>query len=291
MSYLIDTHAHLDMYENWAEIFKKAQDNGVKKIVIPSVETQYFQKIIDIANSSDDLFCMMGIFPTEAKTWTDDILEDMEKFSADKKVVGIGEIGLDYYWDKTFIDKQQDIFVKQIKLANKLNLPIVVHDREAHKDCFDILKDVNKGSKVLFHCFSGSPEFAMECVKEGWYIALGGVVTFKNAVKPKEVAQTVPLSHLVLETDSPYLTPVPFRGKENQPAYVKYVAEEIAKLRDVSVEEIITTTTKNAEEFFGIYKIRHLYTIFHKIISKDSHIEPLDEISHKSGILRLKASE
>lgn len=252
MSYLIDTHAHLDMYENWAEIFKKAQDNGVKKIVIPSVETQYFQKIIDIANSSDDLFCMMGIFPTEAKTWTDDILEDMEKFSADKKVVGIGEIGLDYYWDKTFIDKQQDIFVKQIKLANKLNLPIVVHDREAHKDCFDILKDVNKGSKVLFHCFSGSPEFAMECVKEGWYIALGGVVTFKNAVKPKEVAQTVPLSHLVLETDSPYLTPVPFRGKENQPAYVKYVAEEIAKLRDISVEEIITTTTKNAEEFFGI---------------------------------------
>ncbi len=252
MSYLIDTHAHLDMYENWAEIFKKAQDNGVKKIVIPSVETQYFQKIIDIANSSDDLFCMMGIFPTEAKTWTDDILDEMEKFSADKKVVGIGEVGLDYYWDKTFIDKQQDIFVKQIKLANKLNLPIVVHDREAHKDCFDILKDVNKGSKVLFHCFSGSPEFAMECVKEGWYIALGGVVTFKNAVKPKEVAQTVPLSHLVLETDSPYLTPVPFRGKENQPAYVKYVAEEIAKLRDISVEEIITTTTKNAEEFFGI---------------------------------------
>ena len=252
MSYLIDTHAHLDMYENWAEIFKKAQDDGVKKIVIPSVETQYFQKIIDIANSSDDLFCMMGIFPTEAKTWTDDILDEMEKFSADKKVVGIGEIGLDYYWDKTFIDKQQDIFVKQIKLANKLNLPIVVHDREAHKDCFDILKDVNKGSKVLFHCFSGSPEFAMECVKEGWYIALGGVVTFKNAVKPKEVAQTVPLSHLVLETDSPYLTPVPFRGKENQPAYVKYVAEEIAKLRDISVEEIITTTTKNAEEFFGI---------------------------------------
>lgn len=252
MSYLIDTHAHLDMYENWAEIFKKAQDDGVKKIVIPSVETQYFQKIIDIANSSDDLFCMLGIFPTEAKTWNDDILDEMEKLSEDKKVVGIGEIGLDYYWDKTFIDKQQDIFVKQIKLANKLSLPIVVHDREAHKDCFDILKEVNKGSKVLFHCFSGSPEFAMECVKEGWYIALGGVVTFKNAVKPKEVAQTVPLSHLVLETDSPYLTPVPYRGKENQPAYVKYVAEEIAKLRDITVEEVIGITTRNAEEFFGI---------------------------------------
>ena len=240
------------MYENWAEIFQDAQANNVKKIVIPSVETQYFQKVIDIANSNDDLFCMMGIFPTEAKTWTDDILNEMEKFSQDKKVVAIGEVGLDYYWDKTFVDKQQDIFIKQIKLANKLGLPIVVHDRDAHKDCFDILKEYNKGSKVLFHCFSGSPEFAQECVKEGWLIALGGVVTFKNAVKPKEVAQAVPLSHLVLETDSPYLTPVPYRGKENRPAYVKYVAEEIAKLRGVEADEIIEKTTRNAEEFFGI---------------------------------------
>lgn len=252
MTYLIDTHAHLDMYENWAEIFENAQANGIKKVVIPSVETQYFQKIIDIANSNDDMYCMMGIFPTEAKTWSDDILEQMENLAADKKVVAIGEVGLDYYWDKTFVDKQQDIFIKQIKLANKLNLPLVIHDREAHKDCFDLLKEHNKGSKVLFHCFSGSPEFAMECVKEGWYIALGGVVTFKNAIKAKEVAKTIPLSNLVLETDSPYLTPVPFRGKENQPAYVKYVAEEIAKLRDVNVEEIADITTKNAEEFFGI---------------------------------------
>ena len=252
MAYLIDTHAHLDMYENWAEIFQNAQENNVKKIVIPSVETQYFQKVVDIANSSDDLFCMMGIFPTEAKTWTDDILDEMEKFAEDKKVVAIGEVGLDYYWDKTFVDKQQDIFIKQIKLANKLGLPLVIHDRDAHKDCFDILKEYNKGSKVLFHCFSGSPEFALECVKEDWLIALGGVVTFKNAVKPKEVAQAVPLSHLVLETDSPYLTPVPYRGKENRPAYVKYVAEEIAKLRGVETDEIIEKTTRNAEEFFGI---------------------------------------
>ncbi len=252
MNYLIDTHAHLDMYENWAEIFSNAQNVGVKKIVIPSVETQYFQKILDIANTSDDLSCMLGIFPTEAKTWTDDITDTMEELAKDKKVVAIGEVGLDYYWDKTFVDKQQDIFIKQIKLGNKLSLPIVVHDREAHKDCFDILKTHNNGSKVLFHCFSGSPEFALECVKEGWYIALGGVVTFKNALKPKEVAKAVPLSNLVLETDSPYLTPVPYRGKENQPAYVKYVAEEIAKLRGLETDEIIENTTRNAEEFFGI---------------------------------------
>ena len=121
-----------------------------------------------------------------------------------------------------------------------------------HKDCYDILKEHNKGSKVLFHCYSGSVEFMRECVKEGWYIALGGVVTFKNAVKMKDVAREVPLDKLVLETDSPYLTPVPFRGKENKPAYVRYVAEEIAKIRGLNVEEIVDITTRNAEEFFEI---------------------------------------
>ena len=128
----------------------------------------------------------------------------------------------------------------------------MVHDREAHKDCYDILKEHNKGSKVVLHCFSGSVEFMRECVKEGWYIALGGVVTFKNAIKMKEVAKDVPLEKLVLETDSPYLTPVPFRGKENKPAYIRYVAEEIANLRGTSIDEIIDITTRNAEEFFGI---------------------------------------
>ena len=159
---------------------------------------------------------------------------------------------MDYYWDKSFVEIQKEVFIKQIKLANRLNLPIVVHDREAHKDCFDILKEYNISSRVLFHCFSGSVEFMRECVRQGWFIAIGGVVTFKNAVKMKEVAKDVPLEKLVLETDSPYLTPVPFRGKENKPAYIKYVAEEIANIRSMPVEEIIDITTRNAEEFFGI---------------------------------------
>lgn len=252
MSYLIDTHAHLDMYDNPLDIFELAKADGVKKVVIPSVETQYFEKVINIAESDENLFCMLGIFPTEAKTWDDSIIDKMRELASHKKVVAIGEVGLDYYWDKTFVEKQQDIFIKQIKLANELNLPIVVHDRDAHKDCFDLLKEYNFGSKVLFHCFSGSPEFAFECVKEGWLIALGGVVTFKNAVKAKEVAKSVPLSNLVLETDSPYLTPVPFRGKENKPAYVKYVAQEIAKLREMDLDELWDITTNNAEGFFNI---------------------------------------
>lgn len=252
MVYLIDTHAHIDMYDNPDEVFLDAQKNGVKKVIIPSVEEQFFDKVISIADRFDDLYCMLGIFPSEAKTWTDNILDKMRELSKNEKVVAIGEIGLDYYWDKTFNEKQKEVFVKQIKLANELNLPIVVHDREAHKDCFDILKEVNNGSSVLFHCFSGSPEFAMECVREGWYIALGGVVTFKNAVKMKDVAKIVPLERLVLETDSPYLTPVPFRGKENRPAYVNYVAEEIARLRDMDLDELKQITSSNAERFFGI---------------------------------------
>ena len=242
--YLVDTHAHLDMLTDF-------DISGVGKVIVPSVEVSTMNKVVELS-SNDNVYSMVGIYPSEAKTYTQEIEERMIQLAQNPKVVAIGEIGLDYYWDKSFVDLQKEVFIKQIKLANKLNLPIVVHDREAHKDCYDILKEHNKGSKVVLHCFSGSVEFMRECVKEGWYIALGGVVTFKNAIKMKEVAREVPLDRLVLETDSPYLTPVPFRGKENKPAYVRYVAEEIAKLRGITVEEIVDITTRNAEEFFGI---------------------------------------
>ena len=157
---------------------------------------------------------VLDVFDGQAN---DDVENLIIKLAKNPKVVAVGEIGLDYYWDKSFADLQKEVFIKQVILANKLNLPIVVHDREAHKDTFDILKKYNEKSDVLFHCFSGSVEFMKECVKQGWYIALGGVVTFKNAVKIKDVAREVPLDRLVLETDSPYLTPVPYRGKENSP--------------------------------------------------------------------------
>ena len=242
--YLIDTHAHLDMLTEF-------DISGVGKVIIPSVEVKTMDTVVRLSEN-ENVYSMVGIYPTEAKTYTEEVENKMIELAKNPKVIAIGEIGLDYYWDKSFVDLQKEVFIKQIKLANKLNLPIVVHDREAHKDCFDIVKEYNNGSKVVFHCFSGSVEFMRECVKQDWYIALGGVVTFKNAVKMKEVAKEVPLDKLVLETDSPYLTPVPFRGKENKPAYVRYVAEEIAKIRETSVEEIIDITTRNAEEIFGI---------------------------------------
>ncbi len=242
--YLIDTHAHIDMLDDF-------DIDGVGKVIIPSVEEKTMDKVIEIAQAPN-IYAMVGIFPSEAKTYSQEIEDKMIERAKNPKVVAVGEIGLDYYWDKTFNDIQKNVFIKQINMANKLGLPIVVHDREAHKDTFDILKEINKESKVLFHCFSGSVEFMKECTREGWFIALGGVVTFKNAVKMKDVAKEVPLNKLVLETDAPYLTPVPYRGKENKPAYVKYVAEEIASLRNMPVEEIIDITTTNAEEFFNI---------------------------------------
>ena len=249
--YLIDTHAHIDMLD-YDKTMALMSEYGVKKAIIPSVEVATLDKVFEIALKNENLYAMIGIFPSEVKTYTPKVEEKLRNLAKNPKIKAVGEIGLDYYWDKSFVDLQKEVFVKQIKLANELNLPIVVHDREAHKDSFDLLKEYNKNSKVLFHCFSGSVEFMQECVKQGWYIAIGGVVTFKNAIKMKDVAKTVPLEYLVLETDSPYLTPVPFRGKENSPAYVKYVAEEIANLRDIPVAEIIDITTNNAERFFEI---------------------------------------
>ena len=253
-TYLIDTHSHIYMIEKISvdEVLQNAISNGVKKIIVPSSCASDIDDVFELAQKYENVYCYLGIHPEEAKDWSGENKEKIKTLAASPKVVGIGEIGLDYYWDKSDIDLQKEIFIKQIELANELNLPLNIHDRDAHKDTFDILKEHNKNSAVIMHCFSGSPEFALECIKEGWYIALGGVVTFKNAKKMKDVAKIVPLEKLLLETDAPYLTPVPHRGEENQPAYVKFTAEEIAKLKGISFEETAQTTSANAEKILSI---------------------------------------
>lgn len=249
---MIDTHTHINMIEELSieEILDNAKINGVEKIIVPAAYPTDIDIVMDLVQKYDNVYGLLGVHPSEVKDWKDELVGKIRECSKNPKILGIGEIGLDYYWDKSFNDLQKEVFIKQVKLANELNLPISIHDREAHKDTFDILNEYNRSSKIVMHCFSGSVEFMKECVKEGWYIALGGVVTFKNAIKAKEVAKEVPLDKLLLETDAPYLTPVPFRGTTNQPAYVKYVAEEVAKLRGISFEEVDEATTHNAEKVF-----------------------------------------
>lgn len=251
---MIDAHTHINCIEEISveDIIKNALDNGVEKLIVPAAYPTDIEVVKELAQKYENVYGLLGVHPSEVKGWNDDLIDKIKEYSKSSKIVGIGEIGLDYYWDKSFNDLQKEVFIKQIKLANELNFPISVHDREAHKDTFDILTEYNKNSAVVMHCFSGSVEFMKECVKQGWYIAIGGVVTFKKAIKMKEVAKEVPLDKLLLETDAPYLTPVPYRGKTNQPAYVKYVAEEIASIRGISFEEVDEITTQNAKKVFSL---------------------------------------
>ena len=245
--YIINTHSHVNMLRetNIDEAIQNAIDNKIVTIVpSSSVQDKFIKKY-------NDVYGYVGVFPEEVKDFSDKTISDMEEIiKSNPKIIGIGEIGLDYYWDKSFKELQKEVFIKQIEFANQMNLPLNIHSREAHLDTLEILKKYNKNSTAIMHCFSGSLEFARECIKEGIYIALGGVVTFKNAKKTKEVAKNIPLEYLLLETDDPYLAPVPFRGKENQPMYVKYVAEEIANLRGITPEEVAKTSTENAKKIF-----------------------------------------
>ena len=250
--YIINTHSHVNMLRetNIDEAIQNAIDNKIVTIV-PSSSVQDIFDTDKFIKKYNDVYGYVGVFPEEVKDFSDKTLSDMEEIiKSNPKIIGIGEIGLDYYWDKSFKELQKEVFIKQIEFANQLNLPLNIHSREAHLDTLEILKKYNKNSTAIMHCFSGSLEFARECIKEGIYIALGGVVTFKNAKKTKEVAKNIPLEYLLLETDDPYLAPVPFRGKENQPMYVKYVAEEIANLRGITPEEVAKTSTENAKKIF-----------------------------------------
>ncbi len=253
---IIDTHAHIDFDEyanKFDEMLEAANNNHVEKIIIPAVEPSTFDRILKLAEKYENIYCAMGIHPSEAKTYNEEVEQIIIQNCKNPKVIAIGECGLDYYWDKSFNDIQKEVFKKQIKLANELNKTLIVHDREAHLDTITLLKEnILPKTPVVMHCFSGSYEFGMECIKEGYFLAFGGVSTFKNAKKVHEVIEKMPLEFLLLETDSPYLTPEPFRGKENQPAYLKYVVEKIAQIRGLSTTEIEEITTRNAKRAFKI---------------------------------------
>lgn len=251
--YIINTHSHVNMLEKTDidTAISNAQNARII-IIVPSSTSKDIFDVDKFIRKYDDVFGYVGVFPEEVRDFSEKTLSEMENIiKNNKKIIGIGEIGLDYYWDKSFKELQKEVFIKQIEFANQMNLPLNIHSREAHQDTLEILKKYNKNSTAILHCFSGSLEFAKECIKEGIYIALGGVVTFKNAIKAKEVAANIPLEYLLLETDDPYLAPVPYRGKENQPLYVTYVARAVAELRNTTADEIAEITTKNAERIFN----------------------------------------
>ena len=248
---LIDTHAHIYMLENPEMGIIEARNSGVDEIIIPSASEADFEPILDLCHRFDKTYALLGVHPEDCEKFSDSTAKKIIEFAKDEKVVGIGEIGLDYHYSKENKDIQKNCFINQIEIAKMLNLPIVVHDRDAHFDTLEILKSTN-AQNVLLHCSSGSVEFMKECCSLGYKIALGGVVTFKNALEPKRVAQEVDINDLMLETDCPYLTPHPFRGQENSPKYIGFTAKEIAKLRNITYDSVCVATSNNARKFFRL---------------------------------------
>lgn len=248
-----NTHTHLnsdELYDKRDELIQRALDNQVKNIVVAGYDLQSSYRAVEIAHEYSFVYATVGISPNDCLDTTDEDLSEIEVLLQDPRVVALGEIGLDYYWDDVPRDKQKDIFVKQIKIAKKYNKPIVIHARDAYEDTYEILKQA--AHRGIMHCYSGSAQMAKRYIDIGFYISLAGPVTFKNAKVPKDVATKIGIDHLMIETDCPYLTPHPFRGKLNEPANVVYIAQEIAKLKNMEIEDVARITTFNAKELFGI---------------------------------------
>ncbi|NEU32531.1 TatD family hydrolase [bacterium LRH843] len=253
---LFDTHVHLNagqFNEDLEEVIARASGAGVTNMVVVGFDEETITRALELVERYDGLYAAVGWHPVDAVDMKDEHLTWLEELASHPKVVALGEMGLDYHWDKSPKEIQKEVFRKQIRLAKKVKLPIIIHNREADQDVVTILKEEN-ASEVggIMHCFGGSVETANQCIDMNFYISLGGPVTFKNAKRPKEVAKAVSIDRLLIETDCPYLAPDPYRGKRNEPSYVKLVAKQIAELRGISYEELAAKTTENAKKLFGI---------------------------------------
>ena len=253
---LFDTHAHLDdsrFDEDRDEIIRQSRQNGVELILNAGSNIETSVKSIALAGKYEFIYASVGVHPHDASNMDGETAAVLAALAENKKVRAIGEIGLDYHYDLSPRDVQKQRFVEQIELARQLKLPVIVHDREAHGDIMDIFKRTRiKEVGGVLHSFSGSTEMAVECIKMGLYISISGPVTFNNARKTMEAVKEVPLDMLLIETDSPYLTPAPHRGKRNYPGYVKLVAEKIADIKGISFEEVAQQTKENGKRLFGI---------------------------------------
>ncbi|MBP8114966.1 MAG: TatD family hydrolase [Chitinophagaceae bacterium] len=253
---LIDTHSHIylsEFAENRSEIFERAEKEGVRKILLPAIDSSTHVDMIGLETANEEsCAAMMGVHPCSVKENFEDELKIARDFLKKRRFIAIGEIGLDFYWDKTFTEEQYAAFHQQIEWALEFDLPIVIHSRNSTAECISVVKEHQKGNlKGVFHCFSGDTDQAKKIIDLGFFMGIGGVVTFKNAGLDK-VMENINLEHIVLETDAPYLAPVPFRGKRNEPSYLKYVVEKLAVIKNVSIDEIAQITTANAEKLFEL---------------------------------------
>lgn len=251
---LIDSHAHLtsdDFNEDRSFLIKDLSNFAVNYVIMPACDLKDSQDVLNLSKKYENLFAQVGFHPQNIDSFKDGDIEKLENLAKDPKVLAIGEIGLDYYLQDDNKAEQKEIFIKQLDLARKLKLPVVIHSRDSIDDCLEILKDY-PDLKVQIHCFSYSYIHLMECMKRGYYISIGGVVTYKNAENEKNAAINVDLDKLMLETDSPYLSPEPYRGMRNDPRKIVEVAREIANLRGIKLSKLAKRTSKNAMEFFNI---------------------------------------
>ena len=252
---LFDSHAHIDdeKFDNdRAEVIARAFESGVTGFVNVGACMASSARSVALAEEYEKIYAAVGIHPHDAENALESDYEKLATWSRHKKVVGIGEIGLDYYYDLSPREVQRKVFIRQIDVARQTDMPIIIHDRDAHGDILEILKKEAKGVTGILHCFSGSLEMAKEIIKLGFYISIAGPVTFKNAAKLPEIVANVPLERLLIETDCPYLTPQPYRGKRNEPAYVRLVAEEVASLRGMEFLDLAVATRENAQRIFRI---------------------------------------
>ena len=249
----IDTHCHVlsEYYNNIEVIVKKCIENNVTKIIVSGCDMKSNKEVLELVNKYDIIYGTLGFHPTELEDFKEEYFDFLIENINNKKIVGIGEIGLDYHYENTDKEKQRRIFNKQLEIAEKFNRPVVIHSRDAIQETYDMLSKYNlKGS---IHCFSGSLEMAKLFIKLGYKIGVGGIITFKNAKNIIKVIENIDLSYILLDTDSPYLSPEPYRGSKNDPSNIPIIAEKLASLKNVSIAEVARVTTSSAEEEFDFF--------------------------------------
>jgi TatD DNase family protein len=254
---LFDSHAHINLphyNEDREAVINRMFETGVEKIVIPGVDLETINSAIELAGKyPGKIYSAIGFHPQDAIKWEENMYQELTELAKNESVVAIGEIGLDYYWDTSPKETQHKVLKIQIELAKKLSLPVIIHTRDSHNDTLEILKE-NGANEVggIFHCFSGDTDFAKKCVELGFYISFAGNITFKNAQNLRDAAREISIDKILIETDSPYLTPVPNRGKRNEPSNVQYVAKQIAELKNMSIEDVADITFNNAMKVFKL---------------------------------------